>query len=117
MGSSRRDKDSFPKFVDTFYKMMMWRYFEKAAPFVHPESKEQFEEFVINKGDDLNITKYSISEIIETKPQKEHIVKMYVTYYKYPSVSEKSEFVTDVWVKEGRVWFVRPDFHSDMFSW
>jgi hypothetical protein len=112
------DDDDSPGYAaDTFYKMLMWKYYEKAAVFVHPESKSDFDRFVYESKDDLNITQYQIKDIIaiEDGDKEESVIRTYVTYYKYPSVSEVQEIQSDVWVNEGGKWFIKSKFDSGMY--
>ncbi|NIT14436.1 MAG: hypothetical protein GTN99_09410, partial [Candidatus Dadabacteria bacterium] len=66
--------------------------------------------------DNLNFTHYEIKEYIYSEDEKECDVKIVVTYYKYPSVSEKREVLYEKWVKRGRTWYVKPDFSHDFYQ-
>jgi len=97
----------------------MWKYYDRAEAFVHPESKADYDRFVYEHKDDLNITDYKIHQIIaldEDKDVEKSMVRVYVTYYKYPSVSEVSEVLNDVWVKSGDNWYLKSKFDSDMYK-
>lgn len=105
--------------ADKFYKMLLWKYYEKAAVFVHPESKSDFDRFVYENKDDLNITEYQIKDIIlieDSEEKKESVIRTYVTYYKYPSVSEVQEVLNDSWIKLDDRWFIKSKFDSGMYE-
>lgn len=104
--------------ADTFYKMLMWKYYEKAAAFVHPDSRSDFERFVYESKDDLNITEYQIKDIIAVDGDGDHesVIRTYVTYYKYPSVSEVQGIQSDVWVNEDGKWFIKSKFNTGMYK-
>lgn len=122
----KNEQESLSKSADLYYKLIMWKYYEKAARFVDPEKHKQYERFVLNNQKDLNITGYDIKEmnyITEDKPEgndkekevKECEVRVLFTYYKYPSVSEKSVMVEDKWVRRGQYWYVS-DFNEGSFK-
>lgn len=107
------------KSADTYYKFMMWKYYEKAASFVHPEKATIYERIVLKNKDDLNITAYQIRELILLDPEDEKEsteVKVIVTYYKYPSVSENTVILKDLWIKEDKNWFIKSEYDSEMFE-
>ncbi len=98
---------------------MRWRYYEKAINFVHHEQVAVFDEITTDIKDSLNITNYEIKEAVdidESDPEQPTRVRVLVVYYRYPSVSEKTAEVNDVWIKKGKSWFVKPDFSSDIFK-
>lgn len=110
------DNDGSPgRSADTFYKMLMWKYYERASAFVHPESRNDFDNFVYESKDDLNITGYRIKDIIDIEGEDKSVVRMIVTYYKYPSVSEEQEVLNDTWINEDGKWFIKPEFDSGMY--
>jgi len=121
------DQESLAKSSDLYYKLIMWKYYEKAAKFVDPEKHKQFEHFVLANQNDLNITGYEIKEMVyitEGKPEgnnkemetKECEVRVMYTYYKYPSVSEKNVMAEDTWVKKGNFWYISSDFDKGTFK-
>ena len=105
--------------VDRYYKWMQWKYYEKSASLVYPEDILKFDEATSRIKDDLNITSYEIKELIildeEDKEQPTN-VRVVVTYYKYPSVSEKTVEITDTWYKQKKVWLIKSDFDSEIFT-
>ena len=114
-----KENDTPGKSVDTYYKLLMWKYYDRAEVFVYPENKADYDRFVYEHKDDLNITDYKIHQIIaldNNKDVEESIVRVYVTYYKYPSVSEVSEVLSDLWVKKGDHWYIKSKFDSDMYK-
>ena len=99
---------------------MQWKYYEKAAGFVYPEHIPVFDQATSGIKDDLNITSYEVKELVVLDEQDEEQptnVRVVVTYYKYPSVSEKTVEITDTWVKvEGKIWLIKSEFDSDIFT-
>ncbi|HKQ32531.1 MAG TPA: hypothetical protein VJV40_04945 [Thermodesulfobacteriota bacterium] len=121
------DQESLAKSSDLYYKLMMWKYYEKAAQFVDPDKHKEFEAFVLANEKDLNITGYEIKEMVylteneagEEPAQKETgecVIRILYTYYKYPSVSEKSVMAEDTWIKKGKLWYNSSDFGPGTFN-
>ena len=119
------EQESLAKSTDLYYKLVMWKYYEKAAQFVDPEKYAEYEAFVSANEKDLNVTGYEIKEItyvVEEVPgaggeapsadseKAEADIRVVFTYYKYPSVSEKSASSVDRWVKKGKKWYISSDF-------
>ena len=108
------------KYADKYYKYIMWKSYDRAASFVHPEKTKLYTEMVRNNKKDLNITSYEISESIILPPENEEIeetqVNVILTYYKYPSVTEKTATVSAIWYKIEDDWFIKPDFDSEIFK-
>ena len=106
--------------VDKYYKYMQWKYYEKAAGFVYPEDIPVFDQATSGIKDDLNITSYEVKELIvldEEDEEQPTNVRVVVTYYKYPSVSEKTVEITDTWIKvDGKIWLIKSEFDSDIFT-
>ncbi|MFI5322820.1 MAG: hypothetical protein ACHQ6U_04655 [Thermodesulfobacteriota bacterium] len=121
------DQESLAKSSDLYYKLIMWKSYDKAAKFVDPEKHKQFESFVLANREDLNITGYEIKEmtfITEGKPDGSNKemetsvckVRVLYTYYKYPSVSERSVMAKDTWIKIGKFWYISSDFNEGTFK-
>lgn len=120
------DQESLAKSSDLYYKLIMWKYYEKAAQFVDPDKHKEFEAFVLANQKDLNITGYEIKEIVYLtedesgaeagKETNECVIRVLYTYYKYPSVSEKSVMVEDKWIKKGKLWYNSSDFGPGTFN-
>lgn len=121
------DQESLAKSTDLYYKLIMWKYYEKAVQFVDPENRKEYEAFVTRNKKDLNITNYEIKEVVyidpalgenteNNKKSKESIVRVVFTYYKYPSVSEKTVTVQDTWLQIGKVWYVSSDYEEGVFE-
>lgn len=120
------DQESLAKSSDLYYKLIMWKYYEKAAQFVDPDKHKEFEGFVLANQKDLNITGYEIKEIVYLtedesgaeagKETNECVIRVLYTYYKYPSVSEKSVMVEDTWIKKGKLWYNSSDFGPGTFN-
>ncbi|MGH7890881.1 MAG: hypothetical protein ACREN0_01260, partial [Thermodesulfobacteriota bacterium] len=43
-------------------------------------------------------------------------IRVLFTYYKYPSVSEKSVMVEDTWIQKGNFWYISSDFDEGSFK-
>lgn len=121
------DRESLAKSTDLYYKLIMWKYYDKAARFVDSESMDDYEDFVTRNEKDLNITNYEIKEVVyidpalgesteDNKKSKESIVRVLFTYYKYPSVSEKTVTIQDTWFQKGKVWYVISDYEEGVFE-
>ena len=109
------------KAADSFYKMLMWKYYDRAGAFIHPEYLGTYEHFVKRNKDDLNITSYEIRELtpLETenvKKMEKMEVKVNLTFYRYPSITETNVETTDLWIKSNDAWFVKKDFSKDIFN-
>lgn len=125
------EQESLTKSTDLYYKLIMWKYYEKAAQFVDPEKYSEYEEFVSANEKDLNITGYEIKEItyvVEEVPgaegetpdaeseKAEAEVRVSFTYYKYPSVSEKNVTSVDTWVNKGKKWYISSSDFGEVFK-
>jgi|GEM_PF-887939 len=129
------DRESFQYSTDRYYKLIQWKYYEKAAQFVDPESAREFESFVFRNQKDLNITAYQIKDVtfidptvidesqtddaLESKESRSSsdraTVRVYFTYFKYPSVAEESVMIEDSWIKIGKLWYVTSDYPEGTF--
>lgn len=101
--------------ASTYYNMLMWKYYDKASVFVDPDKKESFEKFAQESKDNLNITSYELREAIVDPHAKRGLVKVAISYYKYPSVSEKTVLLEDPWILKGGKWYVSSDFTDGIF--
>lgn len=127
------DRESFQYSTDRYYKLIQWKYYEKAAQFVDPESAREYESFVFRNQKDLNITAYQIKDVTfidplaqdesESNSQSNNdgntdraILRVYFTYFKYPSVVEESVMVEDTWIKIGKLWYVSSDYPEGTFK-
>ncbi len=111
--------------TNLYYKLLMWKYYDKATRFIDPEMAKQYEEFVDRNEKDLNITNYEIKEVVmidggggETKDgdPKSSIVRVTFTYYKYPSVSEKTKTLEDTWIRLDKRWYISSEFEEGTFD-
>ena len=113
------DQDNPLYSADRFYKFLQWKYYDKAATLVYPTDIPKFDEVAFRVEDDLNITSYELKELVILDPEDEEqptTVRVVVTYYKFPSVAEKTAVITDTWVKPGKVWLMKSDFNSEIFN-
>ena len=113
------DQDNPLYSADRFYKFLQWKYYDKAATLVYPTDIPKFDEVAFRVEDDLNITSYELKELVILDPDDEEMpttIRVVVTYYKFPSVAEKTAVITDTWVKPGKVWLMKSDFNSEIFN-
>ena len=121
------DQESLTKSSGLYYNLIMWKSYDKAAKLVDPEKHKQFESFVLANQENLNITGYEIKEMTyitegksdgNNKEMETSVceVRVHYTYYKYPSVSEKSVMAKDTWVKIGKIWYISSDFNEGTFK-
>jgi hypothetical protein len=111
-----RDKELLRKTASAYYNMLMWKYYDKASVFVDPDKKEEFERFTLESQDRLNITSYELKEVVFNPDRKNGSVRVAISYYKYPSVSEKTVLLEDPWILRGGKWYIHSDFKDEMFK-
>ncbi len=111
---SGRREESLKKIASLYYTLIMWKHFERAHAFVHEEKRRQFERFTSRIKDKLNITGYQIKDIV-FEDDKRSRVKLILSYYRYPSVSEKNVLLEDIWIFEKGNWFIYSDFEDEVF--
>lgn len=109
-------RESPSESADLYYKLLMWKYYDKAVALVEPEERDEFEAFVQQNKDNLNITDYQVKKVILGELGQEGTVEVVVTYYKYPSVSEKTLMLEDNWILIGKQWFISPDFEQAIYK-
>lgn len=126
------DRESLQKSTERYYKLIQWKYFEKAAQYVDPESARDYENFVLRSQNDLNITSHQIKDVVfidssviddpQTDKNRDGgksdraTVRVYYTYYKYPSVAEKRVMVKDTWIQIGKLWYISSDYPEGTFE-
>jgi hypothetical protein len=130
------DRESFQYSTDRYYKLIQWKYYEKAVQFVDPQSAREYESFVFRNQKDLNITAYQIKDVTFIDPSDieegqtgdpdpdskqrsgdtdRATVRVYYTYFKYPSVTEEGIMIEDTWIKIGKLWYVSSDYPEGTF--
>lgn len=110
-------QESLTKTAALYYNLLMWKYYDRASAFVDEEKRGKFEKFVSESQDELNITSYQIKELVfKGEEEKESSVKVLITYYKYPSVSEKTVSLEETWVQKKGNWYVSTDFEDELFK-
>lgn len=102
--------------ADMYYKLLMWKYYDKAIALVDQEGRSEFEDFVLRNKDNLNITDYQVNKVILGEDGQEGTVEVIVTFYKYPSVSEKTLILDDNWILTGKQWYISPDFEQEIYK-
>lgn len=102
--------------ADLYYKLLMWKYYDKAMALVNQEDRSQFEDFVQRDKDNLNITDYQVKKVIMDEDGQEASIEVVISFYKYPSVSEKTLILDDNWTLIGKEWYVSPDFEREIFK-
>lgn len=115
-GKFGQSPDLLKEATERYYQVLKWKYYDKAKQFIDLEDRSAYEDFVLSLEDNLNITSYEIKEYIFTEDGKECDLKIVLTYYKYPSVSEKREVLYEKWVERGSTWYVKPDFSGDFYQ-
>ena len=110
-------QESLTKTAGLYYNLLMWKYYDRASAFVDEEKRGEFENFVSESQDELNITSYQIKELVfKGDEEKESSVKVLITYYRYPSVSEKTVNLEETWVQKKGNWYVSSDFEGALFK-
>ncbi len=94
----------------------MWKSYEKASLFIDQDKRGNFERFLLNSKDDLNITNYEIREVTFNSVENKGLVRVLISYYKYPSVSEKTVLLQDPWVLRDKRWYLYSDFEEEIFK-
>jgi hypothetical protein len=102
--------------TERYYQVLKWKYYDRAKQFIDLEDRSAYEDFVLRLEENLNLTNYEIKEYILSEDGNECDLKIVMTYYKYPSVSEKREVLYEKWVQRGSTWYVKPDFTSDFYQ-
>jgi hypothetical protein len=111
-----RNQELLKKTASAYYNMLMWKYYDKASGFVDPDKIDKFERFTLESQDRLNITSYELKGIAFNPKEKKGFVRVAISYYKYPSVSEKTVFLEDLWILKGGNWYIHSDFKDDIFK-
>ncbi len=109
-------RESPAESADLYYKLLMWKYYDKAVALVNQEERSQFEDFVQRNKDNLNITDYQVKKVLLDEEGQEGTIEVLITFYKYPSVSEKTLIVDDSWILVGKAWYISPDFDQDIYK-
>ena len=115
VGLSGKDVKSAGDTAELFYKLIMWKYYDRAIQFVAPEKREEYEKFVLQYEDDLNITSFELKEVIFIGEEgEESTIRVQLKYYTYPSVSIKTIILEDRWFKEEKQWYIDSDFDYEL---
>ncbi len=115
-GSVEKKQQLLQETASSYYNLFMWKSYEKASQFVDNEKKDKFDSFLLNSKDDLNITNYDIREVVFNSAENKGMVKVIISYYKYPSVSEKTMLLQDPWILRGKMWYIYSDFDEEIFK-
>lgn len=115
-GSVNKEEVLLAKTTSSYYNLLMWKDYEKASALVDKEKRDEFEKFVQEYQNDLNITGYEIREVAYIPGEDRSLVKVRINYYKYPSVSERSVVLEDTWVLKEKNWYVDSDFDGEVFE-
>ena len=102
--------------VEDYYRLLMWKYYDRCSAYVSPRDRASFEAFVLASGNDLNITSYEIRSVTMSPGGGEAVVSLKVTYYMYPSVTEKTVLLRERWVRQEGGWFLRDPRYGVVFS-
>ena len=115
-GSVEKKQQLLQETASTYYNLFMWKSYERASLFIDEEKKDKFESFLLNSKDDLNITNYEIREVTFNLVENKGLVRVLLSYYKYPSVSEKTVLLQDPWILRGKSWYIYSDFDEEIFK-
>jgi len=115
-GSVEKKQQLLQETASSYYNLFMWKSYEKASQFVDNEKKDKFDSFLLNSKDDLNITNYDIREVVFNSAENKGMVKVIISYYKYPSVTEKTMLLQDPWILRGKMWYIYSDFEEEIFK-
>jgi len=99
-----------------YYNLLMWKYYDRCAGFIRGQDRASFVQFASRYGEDLNITSHKVEGIEYSPDKKEATVTVAVTYYFYPSVTEKRTVIKDRWKRQGRMWFLIEPSYGDIFA-
>ena len=110
-----KDDETPLKTADSFYKMLMWKYYDRAAAFVHHDQLVAYDTFTTENEDDLNITSYEIKDFVQIDEENGK-VKVVLTFYRYPSVAERKLTLWNEWNKINDAWFVNYAFVTSDFT-
>ena len=102
--------------ASAYYNMLMWKYYDRASVYVEADKKGNFEKFILESKDNLNITSYELKEVVFDPDRKKGLVRVIINYYKYPSVSEKAVVLEDPWILKGGKWYVYSNFKDEIFK-
>ncbi|MCH8029142.1 MAG: hypothetical protein IH874_04340 [Candidatus Dadabacteria bacterium] len=114
-GFNSSHRDSVEKSSKYYYNLLMWKHYDRGSQFVESYSKSDFEKFVMDYKDKLNITSYDIKLIEMFDKNDEALITVLITYYLYPSVTEKTVFIRDKWVRKNKSWFVVEPRYGELF--
>ncbi len=115
-GKFGTDTKIFNETTQDYYKYLKWKYYDRAKVFVDIEDRAEYEDFIFRAEKNLHITNYEVREIIFNEDDDESDLKIIITYYKYPSISEKTEIIYEKWVKRGNNWYVKPDLKLPFYQ-
>ncbi|NIX16284.1 MAG: hypothetical protein GWN11_10545 [Candidatus Dadabacteria bacterium] len=115
-GKFGQSADLLQEATESYYQLIKWKYYDRAKVFIDLEDRAVYEDFVLRLEEDLNFTNYEIKGFVYSKDKKECEVKVAITYYTYPSVSEKKDVLYEKWVERGNTWFVKPDFSHEFYQ-
>ena len=115
-GSVEKNQQLLKETASSYYNLFMWKSYERASLFIDEEKKDKFESFLLNSKDDLNITNYEIREVTFNLVENKGLVRVLLSYYKYPSVSEKTVLLQDPWILRGKSWYIYSDFDEEIFK-
>lgn len=115
-GSIEKKQKLLQETASPYYNLFMWKSYEKASLFIDEDKKGNFERFLFDSKDDLNITNYEIREVTFNSVENKGLVKVLISYYKYPSVSEKTILLQDPWILRGKRWYLYSDFNEEIYK-
>jgi len=113
--SYEKKYELFEKTVEAYHDSLRWKYYDRASLFVDKDDLPKFEKIMVNLENNLNITDYQIRELVLDQGEERGISRVSVTYYKLPSVSEKTALLEEFWVIRDGKWYLDADFEEEIF--
>jgi hypothetical protein len=110
------NRESLGETASAYYNLLMWKYYDRASLFVDEDKRDEFERFILESRDKLNITNYELRDVVFNSDEKKGLVRVLISYYKYPSVSEKNVLLEDTWILKERKWYNYSDFEEEIFK-
>lgn len=92
--------------VDQYYESFSWREFDRAMYLVVPERRSEFMAFSQPLKRGFTLEDYAIMEILLSPSQERATVVVRRSYVMYPSVTLKTEEITQEWVTRDGEWYL-----------
>ena len=104
-------RESLEETAKGFYNHLMWKYYDRCTFVITPVNRAEFELFALGYKDKLHITSYQFRLFDISTDDDSAVVMLLMTYYLYPSVTERTVILQDKWVRKGKTWLLdNPDY-------